>query len=222
MADTKISGLTDGATANASDRIPIARSPYGSGDNRYITPPYIGKAIKNTPLVLPVTTGTNMRMFGPQGTTMTNTTCTVDRLYFSPLHFFYDRTLSTFGIYCSTLAAGSSCYIGLYEDAGGVPGTFVADFGAVATTSTGLKEASISQAVVGTKLYWGAVVAGVLAPGLSAITAPLMTIGANTGSALNHGISNIFHTHSFGVLPTTDRSGASYTRTSSPFTFYWS
>lgn len=41
MADTKISALTDGTTANTTDRIPIARSPFASSDNRYITPSYI-------------------------------------------------------------------------------------------------------------------------------------------------------------------------------------
>lgn len=38
MADTKISALTDGTTAADTDRIPIARSPFGSTDNRYLTP----------------------------------------------------------------------------------------------------------------------------------------------------------------------------------------
>lgn len=42
MADTKISALTDGATLNATDRLVVARSPFGSGDNRYVTPPYVG------------------------------------------------------------------------------------------------------------------------------------------------------------------------------------
>lgn len=37
MADTKISALTDGVTANAGDQIPVART----GANRYITPQYI-------------------------------------------------------------------------------------------------------------------------------------------------------------------------------------
>src|SRR5690349_12834878 len=41
MADTKISAFTDGTTANGTDRIAAARSPFGTGDNRYITPAYI-------------------------------------------------------------------------------------------------------------------------------------------------------------------------------------
>lgn len=38
MADTKISGLTDGGAAVITDRIPVARSPFAAGDNRYLTP----------------------------------------------------------------------------------------------------------------------------------------------------------------------------------------
>jgi len=41
MADTKISALTDGTTANATDRIPVARDPTGTPLSRYITPGYI-------------------------------------------------------------------------------------------------------------------------------------------------------------------------------------
>lgn len=37
MPDTTISALTDGSTLADSDRIPVARSPYGSGDNRYVS-----------------------------------------------------------------------------------------------------------------------------------------------------------------------------------------
>lgn len=38
---SKISALIDGTTANATDRIPVARSPFASGDNRYVTPAHI-------------------------------------------------------------------------------------------------------------------------------------------------------------------------------------
>jgi hypothetical protein len=41
MADTRISALVDGVAAQATDRIPIARSPFGAGDNAYLTPAYI-------------------------------------------------------------------------------------------------------------------------------------------------------------------------------------
>jgi hypothetical protein len=44
MADRRISQLDDGVTANATDRIAIARSPFGGSDNAYITPAYIKTA----------------------------------------------------------------------------------------------------------------------------------------------------------------------------------
>lgn len=48
MADTKISALTAG-TAAGTDRIPVAISPFGSGDNRYLTPVTLGTYFaKNT------------------------------------------------------------------------------------------------------------------------------------------------------------------------------
>jgi hypothetical protein len=37
MADTKISALTDGVALESTDRLIVARSPFASGDNRYVT-----------------------------------------------------------------------------------------------------------------------------------------------------------------------------------------
>jgi len=45
MANLKMSDLTDGSTANSDDRIPAARSPFGSTTSRYITPAYINTYI---------------------------------------------------------------------------------------------------------------------------------------------------------------------------------
>lgn len=36
MADTKISALADGTAIQGTDRIPVARSPFGATDNRYL------------------------------------------------------------------------------------------------------------------------------------------------------------------------------------------
>lgn len=44
MADTKISSLVDGTTANGTDKIPVERS----GANRYITPAYLGTYLGST------------------------------------------------------------------------------------------------------------------------------------------------------------------------------
>lgn len=45
MANLKISELTDGSTANGTDRIAVARNPGGSTTSRYITPAYINTYI---------------------------------------------------------------------------------------------------------------------------------------------------------------------------------
>jgi len=64
MTDKKVSALTDGTTANDTDRIPVARSPFGSGDNAYITPAYLDtymasttKTLSNKTLTAPTLTG---------------------------------------------------------------------------------------------------------------------------------------------------------------------
>lgn len=79
MADTKISALTDGVTANATDRVPVARSPYGSGDNRYVTPAYLDtymasttKTLTNKTLTSPILT--TPALGTPASGVMTNVT----------------------------------------------------------------------------------------------------------------------------------------------------
>ena len=62
MADTKISALTDGTTADATDRIPVARDPTGTPLSRYITPAYI-----NTYLIALSNTWTGANVFSPSG-----------------------------------------------------------------------------------------------------------------------------------------------------------
>src|SRR3990167_4523161 len=64
MADSTIANLTDGITAVATDRLPIERSPFGAGTNRYVTPPYLRTLFGIT----------NFTITGP----------TVDRLYTFP------------------------------------------------------------------------------------------------------------------------------------------
>ena len=49
MADATIANLTNGATADATDRIPVERSPFGAGTNRYITPGYLQALIGTFP-----------------------------------------------------------------------------------------------------------------------------------------------------------------------------
>ena len=50
MANTTIANLTDGVTADTTDRIPVERSPFGSGTNRYITSGYLKTFINPFPV----------------------------------------------------------------------------------------------------------------------------------------------------------------------------
>lgn len=71
MANVKISALTDGVTAIATDRIPVARSPFAAGDNRYITPGYVSTLFQSTFLRL---TGDAFTIVGGKASETTNGT----------------------------------------------------------------------------------------------------------------------------------------------------
>ena len=73
MANTKISALTDGVTADATDRIPIARSPFASGDNRYITPTYLETKILDGSSTLQILYNNAGGVAGMAGTSWDNT-----------------------------------------------------------------------------------------------------------------------------------------------------
>ena len=184
-----------------------------------VVAPRIGEVVKNSPLVLPTVTGTNIRQVHPMGSGLSTTTVTVNRLHFQPGHFYKDRTLTECGVYVGTLAASGVARIGLYEDAGGVPGAFVADFGEVSTATTGYKSIAISQAVVSTKWYWWGVVCGTANPALSVVTNPLHAMGVTAST--NSVFSSLFVAHTYGALPTGDQSGASFTRTTGAISFFW-
>lgn len=66
MANTKISALTAASAALSTDRIPIAISPFGSGDNRYLTPAQIATFTRATLLFV------TPEMYGAVGDGSTN------------------------------------------------------------------------------------------------------------------------------------------------------
>lgn len=65
MADAKISALTAGTTAAGSDRIPVARSPFGAGDNVYVEVDYIAEYIRTLTQTLTNKTLTSPTMTSP-------------------------------------------------------------------------------------------------------------------------------------------------------------
>lgn len=76
MADTKISALTDGTTADATDRIPVARDPTGTPLSRYITPAYI-----NTYLLALAQTWTGAHTFAAGTITSSVTALTITQTW---------------------------------------------------------------------------------------------------------------------------------------------
>jgi hypothetical protein len=91
------------------------------------------------------------------------------------------NTLDRVGVEVVTTAGGSGSVhrLGLWANSAGLPGTLLTDFGTVATTSTGLFEITISQAVSANTLYW----LGVAQQGAPTPVATLRT-GGNMGSAM--------------------------------------
>jgi len=85
-------------------------------------------------------------------------------------------TLLRVGVIVSTGVSTSVVRLGLYTDGGGYPGTLVADFGTVATDTTGTKEITISQAVNDANYYF--VAAAQVASGVGLKYIPPSYIGS--------------------------------------------
>ena len=58
-----------------------------------------------------------------------------------------DETFTRIGVEVTTLSSGKAARLGIYNWANGVPTTLVLDAGTIDTTTTGLKEVTISQAL---------------------------------------------------------------------------
>ena len=72
----------------------------------------------------------------------------------TPIFIPNDVTADRIGVDVTTSAASSNIRLGIYNDSNGRPDTLLLDAGSVATTSTGLKEITISQALSKNTWYW--------------------------------------------------------------------
>ncbi len=168
-----------------------------------------------TPATVPKLTGTDVRYMGPVGSgTVASNTGSVGRLYFIPMHFGEDKTLTEIGIHVTTLAASGVGRLGLYEFQNGLPGDFIADFGEFATTSTGYKGTAINQAVVASKWYFVALAFGVALPNIGFIANAINSLGGLTTGTIGgqYSAAAMHYTWTYGPLPTTNRSGETFTR----------
>jgi hypothetical protein len=82
---------------------------------------------------------------------------TDDTMYLVPIFISEDMTIDRIAVEVTTAAATSTVRLGLYSSTDNVPSALIADFGTVASDTTGVKEKTISQAV-SKGLIWAAYV----------------------------------------------------------------
>lgn len=161
MPDTKISALTDGATAVASDRIPVSRS----NANRYITPDYIRAHVGIVPAYV------SGRWYLPEGRAGVMSAGlpfgTANVLRLSPGIIDRPVTISELACTVTTADTGQNIQIGIYASSSttAYPTTLVGNTGSITLTGTGTKSAA-------------------LAAGNTALTPGLYWFGVNTSSTL--------------------------------------
>lgn len=117
--------------------------------------------------------------------------------FWAPTSTAYDRIMVTVG----GAVANATGRIGIYNDAGGKPGTLLVDagsFGAAALAATGDKTVTINQTLSG--LYWLAFVGQTAAPNLVHATA--------NGGFINLGTTSGFSTAAVAAYSQTGVSGA--------------
>jgi len=117
------------------------------------------------------------------------------------------RTVDRIGINVTTLAAGLA-RVGIYADDGSLyPGSLVLDAGWLDVSATGVKEATISQALSANTLYWLALV-GNVAPTLRCldITACLALLGLDSGYGTVQGVGWVAAL-TYAALPATFTAG---------------
>lgn len=135
----------------------------------------------------------------------TPTALTVGTLYAVP--FISPRrggVLDRLGCNVTTLGAGSSVRTGLYVNTSETvlyPAALLLDGGAIGSGTTGVKEATISQPLAPSTLYWAVYECSATAPTISMLQAGgLWAVlgGAGTYTAGNTGLTVA---HTFGALP---------------------
>ena len=92
--------------------------------------------------------------------------------------------------------AGSVCRLGLYSDDGGKPGALLVDAGTVDTTTTGVKEVTVSQVLSAGRVWLAAVQQGAPAT-LATVRTTLSSLWIGNSSA-----SNVLGTPGNGLLVT--------------------
>lgn len=116
----------------------------------------------------------------------------------------YSMTLTSVSVRVET-SASASCYLGIYADNAGVPGTLITDFGSVSTSTTGIKTIAISQAVTAGTVYWLAV-----KPNSTSTRFTSATYNTNLFAAIFSSIGTILNStlNPYGIEASNGSSGA--------------
>ena len=143
----------------------------------------------------------------PGGTTMTS-----NRFYLVPVFLSAHRTWTRIGIRCEAWTSNKNVRLGIYNDAGGKPGTLVLDAGVVtlAASSTNY-EITISQAL-DSGLYWLLAVAestGTATASCFSTTDVYPVLGYSSGLSRFNGY---YRSGSYAALPS-DETSQTYTLT---------
>lgn len=160
MADTKISALTDISTSLADADLFVAvdvsdTSMAASGTDKKLTAAnlkaYVGGIYPHM--------GTGRYWGTPNTNALLSFAFSTGEMYFTPLWVPVAMTVDRISINVQSGIASGTHRLGIYSsNSNGVPSSLVLDAGTVATTASGVKEITISQALT-PGVYWLAAVA---------------------------------------------------------------
>ena len=213
MADTKITDLTDISTALADADLFVAvdvsdTSMAASGTDKNLTAANLKAFIGG---VYPHT-GTTRYMGSPNFNTLASFAFSTGELYYTPVWLPVAITADRLAINVQSGIASGTTRLGIYSStSAGVPSSLILDAGTVATTSSGVKEITISQALT-PGLYWLAAVNQTAAATLyyyPTANNSVMYLYGSTSTAFGHKVA-YKESSVTGALPSTATPVAEY------------
>lgn len=140
------------------------------------------------------------------GLTAAGFTAVANRLYLVPYWSSRRHTYDRIAWHITTAGAGGTgARIGIYDSSvQGEPNALILDAGTVAVDTTGAKEITISQELLGYRLYWLAFVTDGVPVGRSYdTTSGGYFLGRTDSGATTGAIRQVFGTHTYAALPAT-------------------
>lgn len=211
-AELTVSGspVTSSGTLTAAWASQSANLFHAAPDGSSGTPSFRAIAHRDLPrTVRGYKTGGALYFMCQQAGSATSSTLSNNTLYMAPVLVPHAVTVASLLVEVVTTAgnAGSTIRLGIYADNGSYPGALVLDAGTVAADSTGVKEATFTQALA-PGLYWfGCVIQGAATTVPTVRTNSTVAVGVDvaTGTSLPANLANFFHSYAqnavSGALP---------------------